>query len=124
MAILRVIQGPNSGHEFELLPGQVWIGRLPTCNIVLDHRAVSRQHAKIECVDDKFFIQDLNSRNGTRINGQRRERHRLAHNDRITICCYEFAFADEPSISMTDDDTVKDAEKPARAVAHQNGDNR
>jgi DNA-binding winged helix-turn-helix (wHTH) protein len=60
------------------LQGQVWaikdeitIGRDPTCNIVIDDRQVSRKHALIlSNADKKNYLTDLNSKNGTLLNGE------------------------------------------------------
>jgi len=46
------------------------IGRSSTCEIHLADASVSRRHAEIARRDERFFIQDLGSRNGTRVNGQ------------------------------------------------------
>lgn len=97
MAVLRVVKGPNVGHVFDVSEERVVLGRAPDCNIVLEHAAVSRLHAKIEWVDGDFFIEDLQSRNGVRVNGQSSVRHRLRDNDLIKICGYHLAFEDEGS---------------------------
>ena len=95
MAVLRVVKGPNVGQVFEVRAASVVLGRSPDCAIVLDHAAVSRLHAKIECVDGSFYIEDLKSRNGVRINGQTSVRHQLRDNDLIKICGYHLSFEDE-----------------------------
>jgi serine phosphatase RsbU (regulator of sigma subunit) len=45
------------------------IGRSSTCEVHIADASVSRRHAEIARRDDRFFIQDLGSRNGTRVNG-------------------------------------------------------
>jgi pSer/pThr/pTyr-binding forkhead associated (FHA) protein len=47
----------------------VWIGRAPVNHIVIDHLTVSAQHALLLRVDDSYWLKDLNSTNGTQING-------------------------------------------------------
>jgi hypothetical protein len=47
----------------------VWIGRAPVNHIVIDHSTVSGQHAMLVRVGDSYWLQDLNSTNGTQING-------------------------------------------------------
>ena len=71
------------------------IGRQPDCEIVLDHGAVSREHARIAKESQGYFVEDLHSRNGTYLNG--REVHsktRIFNNDVIRICDVEFTFHD------------------------------
>jgi serine phosphatase RsbU (regulator of sigma subunit)/pSer/pThr/pTyr-binding forkhead associated (FHA) protein len=87
MAELRTIEGPHAGGVIALDRESAVLGRHPECDIVLDSGAVSRQHARIQRVDKKFYIEDMQSRNGTYVNGRPiRERHLLSDQDRITLC--------------------------------------
>jgi hypothetical protein len=73
-------------HDLELTEGQFLIGRSATCQLSLDDPLVSRSHAALTVGPDGVEIEDLGSRNGVRVNGQRVEGKRvLAHGDRITI---------------------------------------
>lgn len=47
---------------------EIVIGRSPRCNIVVDDKLCSREHAFIQKIKDEYFIKDLESTNGTRIN--------------------------------------------------------
>jgi pSer/pThr/pTyr-binding forkhead associated (FHA) protein len=53
----------------ELLGDIVMIGRAPSNQIVIDHPTVSAQHALLLRVRDSYSLKDLNSTNGTQING-------------------------------------------------------
>jgi pSer/pThr/pTyr-binding forkhead associated (FHA) protein len=53
----------------ELVPDIVMIGRAPSNHIVIDHSTVSGQHALLLRIGDSYWLQDLNSTNGTQING-------------------------------------------------------
>ena len=53
----------------ELLGDIVMIGRAPSNQIVIDHPTVSAQHVLLLRVGDSYCLKDLNSTNGTRING-------------------------------------------------------
>ena len=53
----------------ELFGEFVFIGRAPSNQIVIDHPAVSAQHALLLRVRDSYSLKDLNSTNGTQING-------------------------------------------------------
>jgi predicted component of type VI protein secretion system len=73
-------------HDFELADGEFVIGRSADCQLALDDPLVSRNHAKLMLDSAGVAIEDLGSRNGVRVNGQRIEgSKRLAHGDRILI---------------------------------------
>lgn len=77
-------QGRLTG-EIDLKLGDTKIGRLPTCDIVLDDPAVSGEHAVIKTVGIKSSIQDLGSTNGTFIENTRIKQHELKHGETILI---------------------------------------
>lgn len=61
-----------------LNPGEtVTIGRDPGATLVLDHGTISRQHAEITCDGGSYLLRDLGSKNGTFVNGERLEPHRV-----------------------------------------------
>ena len=64
-------QGPTPGQVFELTKDEVAIGRDITNDIVINEAEVSRKHARLTLEGDRYKIEDLNSTNGTYINGQR-----------------------------------------------------
>ncbi len=93
MAVLQVLKGLNPGQQFPLEGPKAVLGRHPDCQIVLDAGAVSRKHAQIIVEGGDFFVEDLESRNGTFVNGQQIVgRQRLQDNDRIKICDLLFTF--------------------------------
>jgi len=63
----------------------IGIGRRPDNTICIDNMAVSGMHAKIEKKGDEYVLTDLNSRNGTFVNGKRVSQVTLKANDQITI---------------------------------------
>src|SRR4051812_2472627 len=64
----------------------VTFGRSRGATINLDHEKVSRMHAKVRRTGDVIEIEDLGSRNGTRVNGEKVEgKLRLAHGDEISV---------------------------------------
>ncbi len=74
--LLKVITGPNNGAEFAMETGNVYmIGTDPnTCDVVFNDNSVSRQHARISISDEgSVTIEDLSSRNGTLIDGEKLE---------------------------------------------------
>lgn len=75
------------------------IGRRPANRIVLDDQAVSGRHAHIYALAGRYQIEDLQSSNGTRVNGQPIRKQALKHGDRIQIGNNEFQFDDPPDAS-------------------------
>lgn len=74
--LLKVVNGPNNGAEFYMQTGHTYtLGTDPhTCDIVFQDTSVSRQHARITVSEeDQISIEDLNSRNGVLVSGERLE---------------------------------------------------
>jgi len=92
LAKLVATAGPHRGSEFELTRRTTTIGRSEECDIVLEDESVSRQHARITLTENHFHIEDLNSTNGTFVNGKRIISHQLLDQDRIQICKSIFIF--------------------------------
>jgi signal transduction histidine kinase/pSer/pThr/pTyr-binding forkhead associated (FHA) protein len=85
MASLFVIQGRDQGRRFDL-PAASWtIGRDAANPIQLRDHEASRRHAEVHGEDGEFEIVDLQSSNGTWVNGKRVERHTLRTGDRVQI---------------------------------------
>jgi serine phosphatase RsbU (regulator of sigma subunit) len=98
MASLIILEGPSDVREFTLRPGVSIIGRQPDSAVQLESLAVSRQHAQIVCEDGACFIEDLDSSNGTFVNGQAiTGRTRLSERDTLQIGPYLFALRDQPT---------------------------
>jgi hypothetical protein len=68
---LVIRQGPNSGQVYELDRPEVSIGRDIANDFVINDAEVSRKHARLTLEADRYKIEDLNSTNGTYIDGQR-----------------------------------------------------
>ena len=68
---LVVRQGPIMGQIFELTKKEISIGRDVSNDFVINDAEVSRKHAKLTQEGDRYKIEDLNSTNGTYIDGQR-----------------------------------------------------
>ncbi len=64
-------QGPQPGQTFVLTEGVQTIGRAPDNQLHLSDPTLSKQHARLIVQPNGLFIQDLNSSNGTFVNGQR-----------------------------------------------------
>ena len=67
---LVIAEGKEAGREFEFDQDSVLIGRTNECDVILYETGVSRKHAQISEEEGSFFIEDLGSSNGTRVNGE------------------------------------------------------
>lgn len=81
--------------EFELDQEIVTIGRKPDNDIHVDNLAVSGTHAKILTILNDSFIEDLNSTNGTLINGKRITKHALSNGDKVQIGKHVLEYVNE-----------------------------
>lgn len=84
-ARLQVIGGPLAGSEFFIDRASLVIGRTPENDIVLNHKSISRHHAKLISDGNDFIIVDLESANGVRVNGTKEERVQLDPGDVIEL---------------------------------------
>ena len=85
-ACLVMIYGPDLGRRVTLSPQREFeIGRHPTCAFSIDEDSVSRRHARIVWSNDGWHIFDLNSTNGTYVNGIPVSNKLLSEGDRIKV---------------------------------------
>jgi lysyl-tRNA synthetase class 2 len=93
MAYLLATNGLDRGQAYELVLGDNFIGRDADCNVHLNLPSVSRKHVRLVDEDPHFTISDLNSANGTKINGhQLTNPVSLQPGDSIMIADLEFSF--------------------------------
>lgn len=69
MPKLFIVGGAGKGQSFELTGDNISIGRGPDNDIQIKEKSVSRKHVKISRKEGSYFIEDLNSKNGTFIKG-------------------------------------------------------
>jgi hypothetical protein len=89
---LSIVSGPNAGAVIALKPGKNRIGALEDNDISLPTNTVSRYHAEIVSRGRWVQILDLDSRNGTRVNGQIVRESPLQPGDRIEIADVELVY--------------------------------
>lgn len=95
MASLEIVAGMNAGQMYEIDDREVFVGRDSTCHVVLPYRTVSRAHCRILKLADGYYVEDLQSVNGTLVNGKKIDRRTpLANKDRIRIHDIVLAFLD------------------------------
>src|SRR5438445_6181415 len=81
----QVLEGVDKGRIFRELPTPVTLGREEGNVLRLNDERVSRFHAKVQLDDEDFIITDLESTNGTRVNGTVVQIRRLRFGDRVSI---------------------------------------
>lgn len=78
--------------EVQITKDKTTLGRRPYNDIVIDNLAVSGEHGVLQMVGSDVFIEDLNSTNGTYINGKAIKKQLLAHNDTVEIGKYKIKY--------------------------------
>ncbi|MCR9202048.1 MAG: SpoIIE family protein phosphatase [Planctomycetaceae bacterium] len=101
MAVLQQRHGEPSSLVFEIAEdGITSIGRHEDCDVVVESPAISRFHCQIVCEDGRFFLEDLNSRNGTFVNGAPPDvRTLLRDGDLVEIANLPFEFLSQDSLA-------------------------
>jgi predicted component of type VI protein secretion system len=84
-AVVRVMQGFYEDLEMAVDRDWMVIGRGRDADIVIAEPTMSRAHAAIGFDGSHFFVQDLGSTNGTRLNGGRAEKAELKDGDQIQL---------------------------------------
>ena len=79
--------------EYNMNKERYTIGRLPDNDIRIDNPAVSGHHSLIINILNDSFLEDLNSTNGTYVNGRLIKRHTLQDGDLVTLGKTEFRFS-------------------------------
>lgn len=85
--------------EIDLNQEVTSIGRKAVNDIQIDNLAVSGSHAKILSLGNDCFLEDLESTNGTYVNGDRASKHVLKHGDKIMIGKHELLYQNEAAAS-------------------------
>lgn len=98
--------GDNIIHKYFFDKEILSVGRARDNDIVIENLSVSRNHARIRKVDGKFIITDLNSANGTFVNGVQITKTELVDNDVISIGKHKLQFINKP---LTDEQIISDA---------------
>jgi len=97
--ILRCIEGPDVGREWELAEPLITIGRDPGCDITLNDTRVSRLHAELTREDGQFILRDRKSTNGLRVNNESVQSKPLVPGDHLVIGASVLQLVDEISAS-------------------------
>lgn len=90
---LVIAEGKEAGREFVFDQLSVLIGRTSECDVVLYDPGVSRKHARIFNEGAEYFVEDMGSSNGTKVNGSIIKKKQLADGDAISLGPVVFNFA-------------------------------
>jgi pSer/pThr/pTyr-binding forkhead associated (FHA) protein len=114
--ILNVPDQPD--QVFNLAGDQITMGRAPTNEIIVQDAKVSRSHAQIEFEGSKCILEDLNSANGTRLNGELVDRANMSSGDVIKIGESTLRYEIEYTLAPTIIDHIHDSSDLESTLAH------
>ena len=106
--------------EYNMNKERYTIGRLPDNDIRIDNPAVSGHHSLIINILNDSFLEDLNSTNGTYVNGKLIKKHAMQHGDVITVGHHQLRFVD----SQEDDAGQDEFEKTMVITPSSQGEER
>ncbi len=110
--------------EVQITKDKTTLGRRPYNDIVIDNLAVSGEHAVLQMGGQDVFIEDLNSTNGTYINGKAIKKQLLQHNDTVEIGKYKIKYLSvetsdyEKTMIIKPGSAVPAASPPPPSFAH------
>jgi pSer/pThr/pTyr-binding forkhead associated (FHA) protein len=123
----QVLDGIDKGKVFRNLPLPVTIGREEGNVVRLNDERVSRFHAKIQMDNNDIILTDLDSTNGTRVNGNPVQIRRLRPGDQVGIGRSTLLFGSFEEIrayqQSRSEQNRKSSENPSATIAGELGDN-
>lgn len=102
MAYLTVLKGPDRGKRYELTGDRPVVGRDAKSSIQLHDGEISRQHAEIRRIKSGYILYDLQSSNGTFLNGERVQYSVIKSGDRIKFGQSELIFTGDAAAPRVD----------------------
>ena len=103
--------------EISLDKERMSIGRKPHNDIQIDNLAISGEHAAVVTILNDSFLEDMDSTNGTLVNGQPIKKHFLQHGDVIELGKYKLKYLNEKPVYGDATDYAKDAVVPPAAAS-------
>ena len=88
------------GDPIPLLKEQLLVGRRGSCDITLEYPNVSSHHCQLEIVNGYWHVRDMNSSNGTKVNGERVIERFLQPGDTLAIAKHRFEISYSPDPSL------------------------
>lgn len=126
MARLILSMNGQNMAEYNMSKERYTIGRLPDNDVRIDNPTVSGHHSLIINILNDSFLEDLNSTNGTYVNGKLIKKHALQHGDVVTVGKHQLRYVDAVSEEEEEDDEfartmVIDSSDVAARVNEGNG---
>ena len=90
--------------EYNMTKERYTIGRLADNDVRIDNATVSGHHSLIINILNDSFLEDLNSTNGTYVNGKLIKKHALQHGDVVTVGKHQLRYVDADTVEEDDDD--------------------
>ena len=81
--------------DVQLIKERTTLGRRPYNDIVIDNLAVSGEHAVLQMIGNQVHLEDLNSTNGTYVNGKAARKQLLQNGDSVEVGKYKIRFVDD-----------------------------
>jgi pSer/pThr/pTyr-binding forkhead associated (FHA) protein len=94
-----VVLGARSRKKSVRLRREVIAGRSADCDLVLEHRSISREHARFFLQNGRCFVEDLNSHNGIRVNDEKASYAQLEPGDTVDFGPYQVVLRGGPGSS-------------------------
>jgi pSer/pThr/pTyr-binding forkhead associated (FHA) protein len=118
---LQVAAGPLTDSIYFLTDAEIRIGRDPSNSLAISDLSLSRRHCVLNLEHDSYKIRDLDSRNGTFVNGGAVSEKRLNHGDQVSVGESVFVFLDkdeDPEETIAEAVEFDDAVTQATAQIH------
>ena len=96
MANFGLLVPTGGGEDIPLRKDRILVGRRENCDIVLRFANVSSQHCRLTLEQGYWFVKDLDSRNGTKVNGYRVTRKRLDPGVILSIAKHQYEIRYNP----------------------------
>ncbi|MEP7313004.1 MAG: FHA domain-containing protein [Pseudomonadota bacterium] len=107
--------------EYNMNKERYTIGRLPDNDIRIDNPAVSGHHSLIINILNDSFLEDLNSTNGTYVNGKLIKKHALQHGDVITAGHHQLRFVEDDEAQQDEFErtmVIQPSQRPVDKIQH------
>jgi pSer/pThr/pTyr-binding forkhead associated (FHA) protein len=99
-------------REVQVTKDRTSVGRRPYNDVVIDNLAVSGEHAVLQMSGNEVYLEDLNSTNGTFVNGKAVKKQLLNDSDMVEIGKYKIKYVNEASSGAVDK-AIKSLSRPA-----------
>jgi pSer/pThr/pTyr-binding forkhead associated (FHA) protein len=106
--------------EYNMNKERYTVGRLPDNDIRIDNPAVSGHHSLIINILNDSFLEDLNSTNGTYVNGKLIKKHALQHGDVITVGHHQLRFVEDDDAQQDEFErtmVIQPSQRPVEKIA-------